>query len=192
MLKIFRFSFLQQYGTTVDLDTFHILKTTKHDVQKERVRDSEASFDYREKRVTYTETDPKDRNRTPRRIASSIDEPMNDMVSAIYAARLQELRIGKKFELSISDSGLVYKVPVVVTAREMQKTVLGDVWCLRVEPQVFGKDRLIEQDGHMVIWMTDDNRHIPVRSQINTQFGKIDIKLKSYSKMAAGASDRPS
>src|SRR5258708_25516423 len=42
LLKLFRYSFLQQYQSTVDLTGFTILKTTKHDVQKERVRDSKA------------------------------------------------------------------------------------------------------------------------------------------------------
>ena len=84
-----------------------------------------------------------------------------------------------KFELSVSDSGLVYKVPVTVTAREMQKTILGNVWCYRLDPDIFGPGRLIEQKGSMIIWMTDDARHIPVRSEIKAEVGKIDIKLKS-------------
>ncbi|CAN5550025.1 hypothetical protein BH10ACI2_BH10ACI2_09220 [soil metagenome] len=179
LLKLFRFSFLQQYESTVDLSTFKILKTTKHDVQKDRVRDSEAIFDYKQKRVIYVETDPKDRNRPPRRIASEIGDHLTDMVSAIYSLRLQPLSVGKRFDITVSDSGLVYRVPVVVTGREMQKTILGKVSCFRVEPEVFGKDRLIEKDGKMVIWMTEDARHVPVRAQINTEFGKIDIKLRT-------------
>ncbi len=179
LLKLFRYSFLQQYQSTVDLDTFRITKTTKHDVQKDRVRDSEALFDYSAKRVGYTETDPKDPMRPPRRIASEISDHLYDMISAIYAIRLQPLAVGKKFEFSVSDSGLVYKVPLSVTAREKQDTALGKVWCFRVEPEVFGKDRLIERDGRMIIWVTDDARHTPVRSQIKTEWGKFEVKLKS-------------
>ena len=179
LLKLFRYSFLQRYESTADLNTFHILRTTKHDVQKQRVRDSEAIFDYRDKRVRYTETDPKDPNRPPRRIASMIGEQMYDMISAIYAVRMQPLAVGKKIELTVSDSGLVYKVPVKVTAREQQNTVLGRVWCFRVEPEIFGAGRLIEREGKMIIWMTDDARHTPVRSQIKTEWGRFDIKLKS-------------
>jgi hypothetical protein len=182
LLKLFRFSFLQQYDSTVDLTDFQIQTTTKHDVQKSRVRDSEALFDYKEKRVTYTETDPKDKMKPPRRIASEISGHMNDMVSAIYFLRLQQLAIGKRFEFAVSDSGLVYKVPLVITAREQLKTVVGNVWCFRIEPEIFGTGRLIEQKGKMVIWMTDDSRHLPVRAQVNTEYGKIDIKLKSTSK----------
>lgn len=179
LLKFFRYSFLQQYGSTVDVDTFRILKTTKHDVQKERVRDSEAIFDYASKLVSYTETDPKDPMRPPRKIASAITEPVHDIISAIYAVRMQALAVGKKFEFSVSDSGLVYKVPVAVTAREKQSTPFGKVWCFRVEPELFGTDHLIEREGKMIIWMTDDARHTPVRAQISTDFGKFEVKLKS-------------
>lgn len=182
LLKLFRYSFLQKYESTVDLPTFRIKRTTKHDVQKDRVRDGEALFDYNERRVTYVETDPKDKMRPPRRIASEIGDPVYDMISAIYAVRLMPLAVGKKMELTVSDSGLIYKVPINVVARQQQKTKIGRVWTYRVEPDIFGPGRLIEQKGKMKIWMTDDARHIPVRAEIDTQFGKIEIKLKSYFK----------
>ncbi len=192
LLKLFRYSFTQNYISTVDLASFRILKTVKRDVQKERIRESEAVFDYSEKSVTWIETDPKDRNRPPRRIASDLTGDAHDMVSAIYAVRLQPLVVGKRFDLTVSDSGLIYKVPVVVTSRQQQNTELGKVWCFRIEPEIFGRGRLIEQKGKMVIWMTDDVRRIPVRARIDSQYGKIDIRLKSYSNKVSGASDQPS
>ncbi len=179
LLKLFRFSFLQQYESTVDLDSFRILRTTKHDVQKERVRDSEAVFDYEKKIVTYVETDPKDLMRPPRRIASEIGGKVYDMISAIYALRLLPLSVGQRLEFTVSDSGLVYKIPFTVTRRQKQKTIFGKVSCFRVEPEIFGNGRLIEQKGKMVIWLVDDARHTPVRSEIKTKYGKFDIKLKS-------------
>ena len=117
--------------------------------------------------------------RPPRTIASAIGDQVYDMISAIYAMRTMPLAVGKKLEFSVSDSGLVYTIPFAVTRREMQKTVIGKVWCFRVEPEVFGENRLIEQNGSMVIWITDDARHTPVRSLITTKFGKFDIKLRS-------------
>jgi hypothetical protein len=33
----------------------------------------------------------------------------------------------------------------------------------------------------MVIWITDDARRIPVRSQVNASIGKIEIKIQSIS-----------
>ncbi|MBK8150972.1 MAG: DUF3108 domain-containing protein [Acidobacteria bacterium] len=178
LLKLFRFSFVQEYESTVDSDKFRVLKTVKNDVQKERVRNSEALFSYVEKKVTFTETNPKEPMRAPRTIASDLKGDTHDLVSGLYFLRTLPLAVGRVFELTISDSGLIYQVPVRVTAREVQKSVLGRLMCFRVEPEVFGNNRLIEQKGSMVIWITDDERRIPVRSRINSEYGKIEVKLK--------------
>src|SRR5260221_14214880 len=42
LTKLFRFSFLQNYESTIDAVPFRALKSVHHDVQKERVRDSQA------------------------------------------------------------------------------------------------------------------------------------------------------
>jgi hypothetical protein len=184
LLKLFKISFLQTLESTIEGGGFRVTKTIKHDVQRDRVRDSEAFFDYKDKRVTYTEVDPKDPMKPPRRIASEIEGTMHDLVSGIYSLRMLPLAVGKTFELQISDSGLVYNIPVRVTARERQKTEIGRIWCFRVEPQIFGRGRLIENKGQMVIWITDDARRIPVRSLVNAPIGKIDkidIKIRSAS-----------
>lgn len=179
LLKLFRFSFMQEIESTFGANDNRAKLTRKRDVQKERVRDSEAIFDYGERRVTYVEVDPKEPMRPPRRIASEIVPETFDLVSAVYKLRTLPLAVGSSFEMTVSDSGLVYKVPVRVTAREEQKTVLGRVWCWRVEPDVFGPGRLIEREGSMVIWITDDARRIPVRSQVDAPIGKVEIKLRS-------------
>ncbi|MGI9034874.1 MAG: DUF3108 domain-containing protein [Pyrinomonadaceae bacterium] len=178
LLKLFRYKFLEKYESTVDGDKFRILKTVKHDEQGSRIRDGEAIFDYRSKQVVYTEINPEDTARPPRRIASAIQDDTLDLVSAIYNLRRLPLAVGKTFELSVSDSGLVYKIPVRVTAREPQNSILGKVWCFRLEPEVFGTNRLIEENGKMTLWITEDSRRIPVRAEIFASVGKIDVKLE--------------
>jgi hypothetical protein len=179
LLKLFRFSFLQEMQSSIDSENFRVTRTVKHDVQKERVRNSEALFDYSERRVTYVETDPNEPMRPPRRIASEIADASHDLISGIYSLRMMPLAVFKTYRMSVSDSGLVYEIPVRVTAREQQKTIFGKQWCFRVEPEVFGRNRLIEREGSMTIWITDDARRLPVRSVVNTPYGKVDIRLKS-------------
>ena len=178
LLKLFRYSFLQQIYSTINDNEFRAIKTVKHDVQKDRVRDSEAKFDYQERTVTYIETDPGEPMRPPRKIASQLNGSTHDLISGLYGLRLLPLAVGKTFETSVSDSGLVYSIPVKVTARERQKTIFGQVWCFRIEPDIFGPGRLVEREGSMIIWITDDARRIPVRSQINSEIGRVEIKLK--------------
>lgn len=183
LAKIFQFSFLQQMESTVDADRLNILKSKRHDVQREeRIRDGESIFDYLNKQVTFTETNPNDPMRAPRKVASQIeDKNMQDIITGLYSIRSLPLAVGKTFELNVSDSGLIYKVPLRVTARVKQKSVLGNLWCFRIEPEVFGENRLIEQEGSMIMWITDDARRIPVRGQINAEIGRVEIRLRTVS-----------
>jgi hypothetical protein len=178
LLKIFNFKFYQRIESTIDDQQQNVLKTFKRDEQGDRVRESEAEFDYQGKKVTYVETDPKDPARPPRRVASAIESETQDLISAIYALRRLPFAVGKTFEMSVSDSGLVYKVPIRVTGREIQKSAAGKAWCWRIEPGIFGENRMIEQKGSMIIWITDDPRRIPVRSRIDSEIGRIEVKLK--------------
>jgi hypothetical protein len=179
LLKLFRFSFIQNIESVTDSEIFRAVKTVKHDQQGDRLRDSETIFDYKEKKVTYVETDPKDSMKAPRKIASAIENnETHDIITAIYQLRRLPLAVGKTFELSVSDSGLVYKIPVTVAGRELQNSILGKVWCFRVEPQVFGTGRFIEQKGSMIIWVSDDAKRLPIRSVINASIGKLEVKLK--------------
>lgn len=179
LTKLFRFSFEQIIESTFDSNVSRVERTKKRDVQKERVRESEALFDYKERQVTYTEIDPKEPMRPPRKIASDIPADTHDMVSAIYRLRTLPLAVNSSFQITVSDSGLVFSIPVKVTGRELQKTAIGRVQCFRVEPVVFGPGRLIEREGSMIIWITDDARRIPVRAQVNTSLGRIQINIKS-------------
>jgi hypothetical protein len=42
-------------------------------------------------------------------------------------------------------------------------------------------NRLVEKEGDMTIWITDDARRLPVRAQINSDLGRIEVKLKTAS-----------
>jgi hypothetical protein len=74
---------------------------------------------------------------------------------------------------------LVYKVTVAVTGREMQKSIFGNVMCWKVEPEIFGVARLIDQKGKMTMWFADTPRRVPIRTSVQTQYGRLEIRLKS-------------
>jgi hypothetical protein len=178
MLKLFRYSFEQRIDTLAGADDLYAFSSTKHDVQKQKVRDSVTTLDYRRKMVTWVETNPDEPTQPARTIASDLDGPTHDIVSSIYFVRTLPMSVGYTTAIDITDSGLVYTIPVRVAAREKQKTIFGEVWCYRVEPELFGPDRFFDQKGKMEIWITDDPRRIPVRARVNAEVGKVDIRLK--------------
>lgn len=181
LVRLFNFKFLMKINSTVDSQMLQVMKTVKRDEQGKRIRDSVADFDYEGRRVNYEESDPKQPTQAPRRVSSEIAENTQDIVTAIYRLRGMDLAVGKTFDFKISDTGLVYDVPVEITAREQIKSKVGKRWCFKVEPRVFGPGRIIEQKGRLTIWITDDVDRVPVRAELETELGDVTIKLRSFS-----------
>jgi len=183
--RLFGISFRQRVESTVEPGSFVVQKTIRLDEQGKRVRSSEAIFDHDRGQVTWVERDPKDPARPERKISSKFGEPVQDILSAIYFVRTRELQPGEKFDVPISDSGRVYQVPVVVTEKKRMKTSLGRLPVVKIEPQLFGPGGMIGEEGTFSIWLTDDNRRIPVSARLKTQYGTFDITLKKVSQPSA-------
>jgi hypothetical protein len=179
--RLFNLRIHEHIESSVDPATFSVWRTLKIDEQGKRVRHSEAIFDRVAGQVTWTERDPKNPQQQPRVMTTPFAGTIHDIVSAIYFMRMQPLEIGKAFEIQISDSGRIYRLPIKVIERRRMKTVLGRINVIRLDPDVFGEDRLIRGKGKFSIWLSDDERHIPVRADLNTDLGKFEIKLKRYS-----------
>jgi hypothetical protein len=173
--------FRQLIESTVASRSFNVLRTVKMDEQGNRKRSSEAVFDLKQRRVTWTERNLNDPTSQPRTVTSEFSGTVQDLASVFYFVRTQPLVTGKNFEVLVSDSGRVYRMPIRVGEKKILKTVLGEVETVLVEPELFGEDRLVRGKGQISIWFTTDARHIPVRAQIKHEMGTLDINLKSIS-----------
>lgn len=176
--KLFNLRFRERVESTVDPLSFTVQNTKRLDEQGKRVRNSEAVFDTTKGKVVWTEHDPTDPSRAPRVVSSEFKGNVQDVLSAIYFLRTQPLKVGKKLELLVSDSGKVYEVPIRVVERKRMKTVLGRVDTVRTDVELFGERRMINGEGQFSIWFTDDSRRIPVSARIKNKIGTFDIKLK--------------
>lgn len=178
--KLFNLRFREQVESIVDPASFTVTRTKRVDEQGKRARVSESI--YKDGRVLWTERDPNNPARAPRQASATFAGSVQDVLSAIYYLRTQPLALGKTFELTVSDSGLVYQVPVKVVEQKRMKTALGRVETLRVDPQVFGPNRLLSGEGHFSIWFTNDSRRIPVSARIKLKYGTVDITLRKVVK----------
>lgn len=177
--KLFGINFRYLVESVVEPGSLTILRTKKLDEQGSRVRTSEAIFDRARNQVEWTERDPNDATRPPRVVTSPLGDAAHDIISALYFLRAQTLTPGKTFDLAVSDSGAVYHVPAKVFAEpKKMKSILGKVSVVRVDVEMFGKERLVDGDGKMSLWFTDDARHIPVRARLDNSLGTLDITLR--------------
>lgn len=177
--------FHERIESTVEAQSFNVLRTVKLDEQGNRKRSSEAIFDLKQHRVTWTERNLSDPTSQPRTVTSEFNGTIQDIASVFYFVRTQPLIPGKSFEVLVSDSGQVYRMPIRVGEKKIMKTVLGEVETVRVEPELFGEGRLVRGKGQVSIWLTTDARRIPVRAQIKHEIGTLDITLKSVKNSAS-------
>ncbi len=176
LLKLFGAKYRLQVDSVVDGDSFTVLRTRKVEEDRGKVRKSEAIFDHDTRKVTWTQYDQDQTKAAPTIIDFS--EPIQDVLTVLYFVRTQRLKPGQTFDIPLSDNGRVYRCAVSVMERKKIKTVIGRVDAIRVEPAIFGDDRVIRTRGTLSIWVTDDARRLPVKAQVKVPVGTFDIKLK--------------
>jgi hypothetical protein len=190
--KLFGMSFKFHAESQVEPNDFYALRTIRKEEQGKRVRTSEAVFDQEARKVEFTERDPNNTQAEPRVITAVLEGPTQDIVSAIYFLRTQPLTPGQTFNIAVSDSGRVFQVPATVVAeKKKMKSVLGKVEVVRVDVEMFGPGRPVEEGkGKMSIWVTSDERHVPVKARLSHDIGTLDITLKSIQREEAQVAQR--
>ena len=174
--RIAGFKFHQHVESTADVEPFTALHTDKIEEQGKRSRVLEAVFDHKTHKVTWKERSP-----NPQGGAFDFTEPIQDVLTVIYYLRTQKLETGKSFDVPVTDAGRVFRMSVTAFEEKEIDTVLGKVKAIRVEPALFGDTSLVRARGQLSIWITKDDRHLPVRAQLKVDLGTFDIKLKRVS-----------
>ena len=174
--RIAGFKFHQHVESTADVEPFTVLHTNKIEEQGKRSRVLEAVFNHETHKVLWSERSP-----NPQSGAFDFTEPIQDVLTVIYYLRTQKLEPGKSFDVPLTDAGRVFRLSVAVVEEKEIDTVLGKVKTIRVEPALFGDTSLVRARGQLSIWITEDDRHLPVRAQLKVDLGTFDIKLKRVS-----------
>jgi hypothetical protein len=102
-----------------------------------------------------------------------------DLLSAFYLVRLQELREGDVLRFPLVYDAAQHEFDLIVHGREEIEIELGKFKTLRLEPKLFGPGRLIRRAGEMTMWVTDDARHMPVKLIAKTSGATVTANLTS-------------
>lgn len=172
--RIAGFKFHQHVESTADIEPFKVLRTDKVEEQGKRKRVLDAEYDHEQHKVLWREVSP-----NPQAGRFDFSEPIQDVLTVIYFLRTQKLEVGKTLEVPVTDAGRVFTLSVPAVERKELDTVLGRVSTIRVDPVLFGDNSAVRARGKLSIWVTDDDRRLPVRAQLKVDMGTFDIKLKS-------------
>jgi hypothetical protein len=106
-----------------------------------------------------------------------IPPKVQDALSAFYYTRYQALPIGGSVIFDYHASRRSQPLEVRVLGRERVKTPAGTFDCVVLEP-VLKAGGIFKNKGRLVIWMTDDERRIPVLMRSKVAIGSISVVLQ--------------
>jgi hypothetical protein len=110
--------------------------------------------------------------------SASIPACVADSLSAIFYVATRPLIVGQKVMFPLADSMRTVTVAMKVEGKEEIKTPAGTFQTIRVQPTA--DEGVVKNRGNIMIWYTDDARHMPVQIRARLFWGTIIFHLQSY------------
>ncbi len=108
-----------------------------------------------------------------------IIQPFQDVLSSFYYVRERDLIPGEVVTVFLEDDKKQYEVWVHVLRKETVEVPAGTFDCVVAEPRLKSAG-LFRAEGTMQIWLTDDEKHMPVLMKSKLYFGRVWAKLHKY------------
>ncbi len=102
-----------------------------------------------------------------------------DVLSCFYVSRTLPLEPGDVFHLDCHVDNDNYPLRVVVHERDRIRVPAGEFDCVMVQPML-ASEGLFDQQGELYVWLTDDERHMPVLMTSAIVIGEITCVLEEY------------
>jgi hypothetical protein len=110
----------------------------------------------------------------------SVASPLDD-AAFFYFMRTIPLELGKSYTYDRYFKKDLNPVTIKVVKREKMEMPDGkDIACIIINPTV-GEEGLFAPRSQAMLWITDDERRIPVQIQAKLPFGKVTLRLEKIS-----------
>ncbi len=110
---------------------------------------------------------------------AELEHHVQDVLSAFYWVRTQPLEVGRELHVKAVDNMKHYELAIRVLKRETVKVRAGEFDCFLIQPLLVG-DGLFKADGEIWIWVTADERRIPVKMKSKIFIGSIHAQMENY------------
>lgn len=154
-----------RYESCMDTTELYTLRYEKHLREGKFKRDETVDFDQTAHRAKY-----KDKS-------VPIPPRTQDVLSALYYVRTLPLEVGQSISIANHTDRKNYPLLVKVHGREHIKVDAGEFDCLVVEPILRGPG-VFTQKGRLTVWLTDDERRMPVLMKSKVLVGSISVVLQ--------------
>jgi len=135
-----------------------------------RVRDREIIFNPAERSALYHD------RKNGEKQTIRLEPDTYDIYSSFYYVRHQPLEPGKSLYINVLDSKKLHRIEIRALRRETVKVPAGEFNTIVIEPMVKPVG-VFEGKKGAYIWLTDDERRIPVKAQTRVAVGSVTAVL---------------
>jgi hypothetical protein len=100
-----------------------------------------------------------------------------DVQSSLYYVRTLPLAVGASFTMDVHSGDKIYPLVVTVRKRQKIKVPAGTFDTFLVQPLLRGPGMFVSKGKKLEVWMTTDERHMPVRMRSEVFFGHVSAEL---------------
>lgn len=113
--------------------------------------------------------------------SGAISGYVSDMLSSFFYTRTLPLNPGDEFSIHVFYDKEIVPLHVQVLPKvETVRVAAGKFECLHLRPLITGDAIFKAKDGRMSIWLTNDERHMPVLIRSKVAVGSFDAELIDY------------
>ncbi|MBC8182684.1 DUF3108 domain-containing protein [candidate division KSB1 bacterium] len=102
---------------------------------------------------------------------------VQDILTTFYYIRTRKLEVGKSYFVDNHADNKLYPLEVKVHKKERIEVKAGTFDCIVVEP-ILRASGIFKSKGRLLVWLTDDERKIPVQMKSKILIGYITAELK--------------
>ena len=105
---------------------------------------------------------------------------VQDVISSFYFLRTLDLEVGKEYCFDAHSGDDTWPLKTKVIGRETVKVEAGTFDCLILQPSLREEAGIFKAKGKLKIWVTNDERKMPVKMKSKIPVGSISAELSTY------------
>lgn len=166
-------------SSTFDAKALAPSRFTFHQRENSRVIDTEARFDPANKRWEVNRRQPGKRPRVYHFDTHNTLDP----ITAVYLARSTDFKVGEKLYFKVFGGRNQYLLELFVEKKEPVTLASGTtIEAYRIVPRVqnISKKGYADRFNEAAIWISADERRLPVKLSSKIAFGTVHLELANY------------
>ena len=172
------FKVQDRFNSYFDAQSLCSTRLVKHTEEGSHARETSITYDYKVGKVVLQEKNLK--TGQSKRTENDIPNCVTDIMSGILYVASLPLEKDATYSFPLNDGGKTVTIRAHVEGKEKIKTPAGTFDTIRVGPE--GDYSALKNRGRVLMWYSDDARHLPVQVQARMWWGTLTVYLAGLDK----------